>query len=51
MKRSMLFLIFALPGAAVLMGILMVVLAFSEPDQGVRQDAVPLSKISWQEAE
>jgi hypothetical protein len=40
-----------LPCAAIIMGVVIVVLAFSSPDPGVRPDGRPLSKISWQDAE
>jgi hypothetical protein len=50
MKRGMIYLLIALPCAAVLMGVVILVLAFSEPDRGVRHDGVPLSKTSWQQA-
>jgi hypothetical protein len=51
MKRAMLFLVIGLPCLALLMGAVILYVAFSEPDRGVRQDGLPLSKISWQEAE
>jgi hypothetical protein len=51
MKRGILYLMIGLPCAAVVMGIVIVVLAFSNPDPGVRPDGRPLSKTSWQAAE
>lgn len=52
MKRNgMIYLIVGLPCAAVVMGLLIVALAFSNPDPGVRPDGPPLSKTSWQEVE
>jgi hypothetical protein len=49
MKRAVLFLVVGLPCTALAMGALMLFLAFSEPDRGVRYDGTPLSKTSWQE--
>jgi hypothetical protein len=51
MKRGVLFLVVGIPCTAVLVGALMLFLAFSEPDRGVRYDGKPLSKTSWQESE
>jgi hypothetical protein len=47
-RNGMLYLIIGIPGAAVLMGAVALYLAVSQPDPGVRQDGVPLSKTSWQ---
>lgn len=49
MKRGVLYLVIGIPLAAVLMGVVTLYVAFSNPDPGVQQDGVPLSKTSWQE--
>lgn len=49
MKRGVLYLVIGIPLAAVLMGAVTLYVAFSNPDPGVQQDAVPLSKTSWRE--
>ncbi|MFU8816284.1 MAG: hypothetical protein ACNA7W_13120 [Pseudomonadales bacterium] len=50
MKRGVLYLVVGIPLCAVLMGTLMLYLAFSNPDSSVREDGKPLSKTSWQES-
>ena len=49
-KRGMLWLIVGIPVAAVLMGIVSVWIALSDPDPGVELDARPLSKTSHRDA-
>lgn len=48
--RGMLYLIIGIPATAVIMGIVTLVVAFSNADPGIQQDAPPMSKTSWQEA-
>lgn len=48
--NGMVYLIVAIPLMALVMGVVILYLAFSNPDSGVRQDGKPLSKTSWQEA-
>jgi len=49
MKRGVLYLVIGIPVAAVLMGVVTLYVAFSNPDPGVQRDGAPLSKTSWQE--
>jgi hypothetical protein len=46
MKRGMLYLVFGIPAAAVLMGAIALYLALSNPDPPVAFDGRPLSKTS-----
>ena len=49
MKRWMLALIICIPLASVAFGGLMTYFAFTSNDVDVREDAAPLSKVSWRE--
>ncbi len=50
MKRGMLYLVIAIPLAAVLMGVVTLYVAFSGPDQAIQKvDERPLSRTSWRE--
>lgn len=51
MKNRILYLVIGIPAAAVLMGIVTLYLAFSNPDPGVPMDQPALSKTSWKAAE
>lgn len=44
-----LYLVIAIPCAAILMGAVSLYIAFSQPDRGVHPDGVPLSKTSWRD--
>jgi hypothetical protein len=44
-----LYLVIAIPCAAILMGVISLYIAFSQPDPGVQPDGVPMSKTSWRE--
>jgi hypothetical protein len=46
--NGVLYLVIAIPCTAVVLGALMLYIAFSQPDPGVQPDGVPLSKTSWQ---
>lgn len=48
-KPGMLWLIVGIPAAAVLMGVVTVWIALSDPDPGVELDARPLSKTSYRD--
>lgn len=45
--HGMLYLIIGIPLTALLMGIVTLFIAFSNPDPGVEMDGDPLSKTSW----
>lgn len=47
--NTVLYLVLGIPLAALLMGIVTLVVAFANPDPGVQADGVPLSKTSWSE--
>tara|TARA_Y100001933_G_scaffold68910_1_gene69944 strand:+ start:936 stop:1097 length:162 start_codon:yes stop_codon:yes gene_type:complete len=49
MKKGMLYLVIAIPLAAVLMGVITLYVAFSSPNQAIDKADRPLSKTSWQE--
>ncbi len=49
MKRGVLGLVIGIPLVAVLMGMVMLYVAFSKPDPGVHVDGTPLSKTSWRD--
>lgn len=49
MKRGMLYLVIAIPLAAVLMGVVTLYVAFSGPNQAIEKVERPLSKTSWHE--
>ena len=51
MKNRILYLIVGIPAAAVLMGIVTLYIAFSNPDPGVPMDQPPMSKTSWRTAD
>jgi hypothetical protein len=51
MKRLPLYLLLTIPAAAVLMGIITLIVAFSHPPGEIRTTADPLSKTSWQRLE
>jgi hypothetical protein len=50
MNRLPLYLIVAIPAAGVLMGIITLIIAFSQPPQEIRTTEAPLTKTSWQRA-
>ena len=50
MKRGMIYLLIAIPAAAVIMGSITLYLAISTPEAPVTREAPPLSKTSWREA-
>jgi hypothetical protein len=47
--NAVLYLVIAIPSTAVVLGILLLYIAFSQPDPGIQPDGVPLSKTSWQQ--
>jgi hypothetical protein len=47
--NRILYLVIGIPAAAVVMGIITLVIAFSNADPGVERDGPPLSKTSWHE--
>ncbi|HEX7034679.1 MAG TPA: hypothetical protein VF210_02835 [Pseudomonadales bacterium] len=47
MKNRILYLVIGIPASAVLMGIVTLYLAFSNPDPGVPMDQPALTKTSW----
>lgn len=49
--NALLYLVVGIPVAALLMGIVTLFVAFSNPDPGVVRDAVPLSKTSWSDSD
>ena len=49
MKRGVLYLVIAIPAAALLMGAITLYVAFSNPDPGVPIADPALSKTSWQD--
>lgn len=49
MKRPVFYLLFLIPGASVVMGIVTLYFAFSAADPVVSRDAAPLDKSSWRE--
>ncbi len=49
MKRVLLALIVLIPLSSVLLGIVMIVLAFSGANDIIAPEEIPLSKTSWQE--
>jgi len=51
MKRGVLYLVIGVPLSAVIMGVLILYLALSNPDPGVRYDGPPLSKTSHRNPE
>lgn len=51
MKRPVLYLVILIPAASVLMGIFMLYIAFSSPDQEISTRNLPLDKTSWQQDE
>ena len=51
MKRAMIGLIVLIPLASVVLGVVMLVLALSGPDDQMRVNQEPLSKTSWQHGE
>jgi hypothetical protein len=51
MKRPVLYLVILIPATSVLMGILMLYVAFSSPDPEIRVQNSPLNKTSWQQDE
>jgi hypothetical protein len=51
MKHRILYLVIAIPAAAVLMGIVTLYVAFSRPDPGVPMERPAMSKTSWQDGE
>lgn len=48
MKRGIFYLVFGIPAAAVLMGLVTLYIAFSNSDPGVSLDQPAMSKTSWQ---
>jgi hypothetical protein len=49
MKRGVLYLVIAIPATAVIMGIITLVVAFSNADPGVARDAPEMSRTSWRD--
>ncbi len=49
-RNGLLYLVVGIPVTALLMGIVTLYVAFSNPDPGVERDAVPLSKTNWSES-
>ena len=49
MKNKVLYLVVGIPVAAVLMGIVSLTIAFSQPDARIPVERPPMSKSSWQE--
>lgn len=49
MKRGMLYLVVGIPLSAIVMGVITLYIAFSNPDPGVDRKAPEMSKTSWQE--
>lgn len=49
MKRGVLYLVFGIPATAILMGIITVWIAVTNPDPPVRFDGPPLTKTSYQD--
>lgn len=50
MKRGVLYLVIGIPAASIVMGIVVLYLAFSNADPGIDLDQPPLSKSSWRES-
>ena len=48
-RNNVIYLVIGIPTAAVLMGIVTLVVAFSNVDPGVQRDSAPMSKTSWRE--
>jgi len=51
MRNKVLYLVVAIPAAALLMGAMTLYIAFSNPDPGVVLDAPPMSKTSWRKVD
>lgn len=51
MKNRILYLVIGIPASAVLMAVVSLYLAFSNPDPGVPMDQPALSKMSWKVSE
>jgi len=49
MKRGMIYLLIAIPAAAVVMSSITLYFAVSTPEAAVQRDAPPLSKTSWRD--
>ena len=49
MKRSIAWLVFALPALSLAVGVLIYYLASTNPDQSIEVGEAPLSKTSWRE--
>lgn len=50
MKRGVLYLVIGIPAASIVMGMVVLYLAFSNADPGIELDQPPLSKTSGREA-
>jgi hypothetical protein len=48
-KRAMIYLLIAIPAAAVVMGVVTAYLAITTPEAVVEREAPPLSKTSWRQ--
>jgi hypothetical protein len=49
MKRGVIYLLFALPLASVIMGAITLYIAFSDADQPIKQSQSALGKTSWRD--
>lgn len=47
MKRGVLYLVIGIPASAVLVGMVLLYVAFTNADPGIEVDAPPMSKTSW----
>jgi hypothetical protein len=47
MKRGVLYLVVGIPASAVLVGMVLLYVAFTNADPGIEVDVPPMSKTSW----
>lgn len=50
MRRGVLYLVIGIPASAVLLGMVLLYVAFTNADPGIEIDEPPMSKTSWREA-
>lgn len=50
MRRGVLYLVIGIPASAVLLGMVLLYVAFTNADPGIEIDEPPMSKSSWREA-